>query len=77
LKEQEKQLSGVYDEETTVKVGKMKGARYAFWGTPYIKRSHALVELSCRMMNIENGTYVGNLAIVAIPMSELPDDPDM
>jgi|GEM_PF-3510208 len=74
LQEQEKAVSGVYDQATTVQVGKLRGARYAFYGTPYVKRSENVVELSCKILDIESGDYLNAGRIVTLPLSELPED---
>jgi curli biogenesis system outer membrane secretion channel CsgG len=56
LAEQELALSGLVDEATAARVGRLAGARYALLGSASI--IDAQVRLSCRLIDIETGEIV-------------------
>ena len=72
IDQQKLTLSGLYDEKTAVQVGKLVGAKYLLICTPYFKSNSDKVELHCKVVNIENGKFVGGGLIVYIPKTELP-----
>lgn len=72
IDQQKLTLSGLYDEKTAVQVGKLVGATYLLICTPYFKANSDKVELHCKVVNIENGKFLGGGLIVYIPITELP-----
>ena len=56
LSEQELALSGIVDDSTAVRVGRLAGARYALLGSASIIGGQ--VRLSCRLIDIETGEII-------------------
>ena len=72
ISQQELALSGLYNEETAVQVGKLVGAKYLLICTPYFKATSDNVELHSKIVNIETGKFLGGGLIVYIHKKELP-----
>lgn len=56
LKEQEFSVSGLVDQNTAVKVGKLAGARYALLGSIVIIKEQ--IRISCRVIDVQTGEIV-------------------
>lgn len=56
LQEQELSLSGIIDQNTAVKVGKLAGARYALLGSIVIIKGQ--IRISCRIIDVQTGEIV-------------------
>ncbi len=72
ISQQELSLSGLYNEETAVQVGKLVDAKYLLICTPYFKAASDNVELHIKIVNIENGKFLSGGLIVYIHKNELP-----
>mgnify|MGYP001000699657 CR=1 FL=1 len=56
LQEQEFSVSGLVDQNTAVKVGKIAGARYALVGSIVIIKEQ--IRMSCRVIDVQTGEIV-------------------
>ncbi len=73
LEQQKLQATGIFDEETAVELGELIAAKYLLVCSPYIKTKIKLVELHCKLINIESGKFLGGGIIVNFSTKELPD----
>ena len=72
VEQQSLQMTGLFDEKTAVATGKMVGAKYLLACSPYFKVEAGLVELHCKLINIETAKFLGGGLIVYFPLKELP-----
>ena len=72
VEQQGLQMTGLFDEKTAAETGKMVGAKYLLVCSPYFKTEAGLVELHCKLINIETAKFLGGGLIVYFPHKELP-----
>jgi len=72
VEQQGLQMTGLFDEKTAVATGKLAGAKYLLVGSPYIKAAANVVELHCKLVNIETAKFLGGGLIVNFPLKDLP-----
>lgn len=72
VEQQGLQMTGLFDEKTAVATGKLAGAKYLLVCSPYIKAAANVVELHCKLVNIETAKFLGGGLIVNFPAKDLP-----
>lgn len=72
VEQQGLQMTGLFDEKTAVATGKLAGAKYLLVCSPYIKAAANVVELHCKLVNIETAKFLGGGLIVHFPLKDLP-----
>jgi len=71
IKQQELQMTGLYDEKTVVEAGKMIAAEHLLVTTVFIKKNSPIIELQCKVADIEAGKFLSGGVIVEIKKSDL------